>query len=330
VKVVRNSYGPGPAAFVWAVVLCLLASPFAVVPSSARASQSIKVAVVESRHIKAYELAEQGFAEAMTRKGFDVRFVSYVMETDSLEPPDLVRFADSTGFDLVLALGTDAARAVKEANLEVPCVFSMVSEPGQSGLLNEGASTGTPMTGACLDVPVAEQFASLRDVVPRVQRVGVIYNPDESQFVVNEAQEAANAMNLGLVTYPVYSEAEVSTALTALRPKIDALWLVSDRIVLTTQSLQYVFLFAFQNNLPLMGLSEHFVRMGALVAVGPDYQDVGRQSGELAIMMLGGQNAAQLPVASPRKVMLSLNLRTAEIIGLRIPDNVVKKAASTY
>jgi putative ABC transport system substrate-binding protein len=299
-------------------------------PAVGHAADGVKVAVVESRHLKAYDSAKTGFTEAMERSGFVVELVEFALEADSFAPSDLARFVDSAGANTVLALGTDAAKAVKEARLTSPAIFSMVSEPGQSGLLNDTGDDGTPMTGVVLDVPVREQFSSLLAVVPKVQRIGVIYNPEESQFIVDEAQSTANAMNLGLVTYPVHSEAEVSTALSALRPKIDALWLVSDRIVLTTQSLQYVFLFAFQTNLPLMGLSDHFVKMGALFAVGPDYEDVGRQSGEMAAQMLAGRSAVELPVASPRKVMLSLNLRTAEIIGLRIPDSVVKKAASIY
>jgi putative ABC transport system substrate-binding protein len=158
----------------------------------------------------------------------------------------------------------------------------------------------------------------------------VIYNPAESEFVVDEARSAANRMGLGLVSYPIDSEADVAEALSALRPKIDALWLVSDRTVLTTQSLQYVFLFAFQTNLPLMGLSDHFVKMGALFAVRPDYKDVGAQSGEFASQILTGSDPEELPVASPRKVMLSLNLRTAEIIGLEVPEGVVRQAATVY
>lgn len=308
----------------------LVVVSFVAVSSLAAASQDVTVAVVESRQIKAYDLAKLGFTEAMEARGYRVELASYALRSDSLVPSDIAGFVDETGANLVLAIGTDAARAVKEAGLGIPSVFSMVSEPGQSGLLNQGSHGGTPMTGVCLDVPVEEQFASLLSVVPKVRRIGVIYSPGESQFIVDEAQNTANRMNVGLVAYPVYSEADVSQALSTLRPKIDALWLVSDRIVLTTQSLQYMFLFTFQTNLPLMGLSDHFVKMGALVAVGPDYQDVGRQSGDLAAEMLAGRSATDLPVASPRKVMLSLNLRTAEIIGLRIPENVVKRAGTVY
>lgn len=305
------------------VLICWLAP----VPAQAR---DVRVAVVETRRIKAYDLALDGFTEVMRRKGFEPSFERLVVDSDVTTPEELRTLVSQTDASIILALGTDAAKLVKQAQAEVPSVFSMVSEPGQSGLLNSGGNGGTPMTGVCLDVPVQDQFSSLLDVVPRAKKIGVIYNPDETQFMVDEARKAANRMNLGLVTYPIHSEAEVPEGLTALRPRIDALWLVSDRTVLTTQSLQYVFLFAFQTNLPLMGLSDHFVRMGALFAVGPDYRDVGMQSGEFAAQILAGRDPYELPVASPRKVLLSLNLRTAEIIGLRIPDVVVRKATSVY
>jgi putative ABC transport system substrate-binding protein len=324
VKLGRGMYG---------CVLLSLLVPLVLIcwfePAPALAAE-VNVAVIESRRIKAYELALDGFTEVMRRKGFEPSFERYVVDADTTTPEELRAFVGRADVSIILALGTDAAKLVKAAHSDVPSVFSMVSEPGQSGLLNSGGNGGTPMTGVCLDVPVREQFSSLLDVVPRAKKIGVIYNPDETQFIVDEARKAANRMNLGLVTHPIRSEAEVPEGLTTLRPRIDALWLVSDRTVLTTQSLQYVFLFAFQTNLPLMGLSDHFVRMGALFAVGPDYRDVGMQSGEFAAQILAGRDPDELPVASPRKVLLSLNLRTAEIIGLRIPDVVVRKAASVY
>jgi len=293
-------------------------------------AEEVHIAVVESRSIRAYDLALEGFANVMRENGYSPKFTRYAINVDVNTPGELREMLEGTHSEMILALGTSAARLVKDCDCAIPSVFSMVSEPAQSGLLNSGGNGSTPMTGVCLDVPVHEQFASLLDVVPRAKRIGVIYNPEETQFIVDEARKAANRMGLGLVTHPISSEAELPEGLTELRSRIDALWLVSDRTVLTTQSLQYVFLYAFQTNLPLMGLSEHFVKMGALLAVGPDYIDVGKQSGEFAAQILKGRDPEELPVASPRKVQLSLNLRTAEIIGHRIPDGVVRKAASIY
>jgi putative ABC transport system substrate-binding protein len=310
--------------------LVLLIPMILVWAASSLCAEHVRIAVVESRRLGAYDLALKGFDEAIKRKGYEAEFATYVVGTDVGSSEELDAKLVDGGSDMILALGTDAAKMVKGCHGGIPSVFSMVSEPGQSGLLNSGRDGGTPMTGVCLDVPVEDQFVSLIDVVPKARRIGVIYNPQESQFLVDEARSAANRMNLGLVTYPIDSEAEVPEGLTVLRPKIDALWLVSDRTVLTTESLQFVFLYAFQTNLPLMGLSEHFVKMGALFAVGPDYSDVGRQSGEFAAQILAGRDPEELPVASPRKVLLSLNLRTAEIIGLDIPEGVVRKAASVY
>ncbi len=301
-----------------------------ILASVAVCAENVRVVVVESRRLSAYDQALNGFREAMNKRGFEPEFIRFVVGNDVSSTQELDAKLDEAGAQIILALGTDAARMVKDCHSEIPSVFSMVSEPGQSGLLNSGGNGGTPMTGVCLDVPVEDQFVSLLDVVPRARKIGVIYNPQESQFLVDEARNAANRMGLGLVTYPISSEAEVPEGLNSLRPKIDALWLVSDRTLLATQSLQFVFLYAFQTNLPLMGLSEHFVKMGALFAVGPDYEDVGMQSGEFAAQILRGQNPDEMPVASPRKVLLSLNLRTAEIIGLSIPEGVIRKAASVY
>ncbi len=296
----------------------------------ARGGEATPILVLESRRIKAYDTALSGFENALMEGRYDAQLARYVLNEDLQTAEQLAALAGGMGARIVLALGTDAARFVKDADLDVPAVFSMVSEPGASGLLNAGGATGGQMTGACLDVPVREQFMSLLDVVPSAKRIGVIFNPDETQVAVDEGRTVANSMNLGFVSRAVRSEADVPKALGELRPKIDALWLVGDRTVLTTQSLQYVFLFAFQNNLPLIGLSEHFVKMGALFAVGPDYEDIGRQSGELAVKILSGEEPEDLRYVSPRRVLLSLNLRTAEIIGVKIPDRVVHSAYAVY
>jgi putative ABC transport system substrate-binding protein len=288
------------------------------------------VLVLESRRIKAYDAAVSGFEEAVERRGFDPQIARYILNEDVQTAEQFSALARGMGARVVLALGTDAARFVKDAKTDVPSVFSMVSEPGASGLLNADGAAGGSMTGACLDVPVREQFTSLIDVVPGAKRIGVVYNPDETQVIVDEGRAVANSMNLGFVSQAVRSEADVPKALGELRPRIDALWLVGDRTVLTTQSLQYVFLFAFQNNLPLIGLSDHFVKMGALFAVGPDYEDIGRQSGELAARILSGEEPQDLDYVSPRRVLLSLNLRTAEIIGIKVPDHIVRSASATY
>lgn len=310
-----------------AIISALLLGTVAI---PAESGESAAILVLESRRIKAYDVALSGFEQAMEQRDFDPQFARYVLNEDIKSDEQLAALVRGAGAQIVLALGTDAARFVKDAGLSVPSVFSMVSEPGASGLLNADGPAGNAMTGACLDVPVREQFMSLVDVVPGAKRIGVVYNPDETQLIVDEGRAVANSMNLGFVSEAVRSEAEVPKALGDLRPRIDALWLVGDRTVLTTQSLQYVFLFAFQNNLPLIGLSEHFVKMGALFAVGPDYEDIGRQSGELAARILRGAQPGEMSFVSPRKVLLSLNLRTAEIIGLRIPDHVIRRASSTY
>ncbi|MGD8627506.1 MAG: ABC transporter substrate binding protein, partial [bacterium] len=211
---------------VWArLILFVIAVCFGLEP--VMGAEDVRVAVVESRSIRAYDLALEGFTNVMKDNGFNPILTIYVINMDVESPGQLKEMLEGTDSEMILALGTSAARLVKDCDCGIPSVFSMVSEPAQSGLLNSGGEGSTPMTGVCLDVPVREQFASLLDVVPRAKRIGVIYNPEETQFIVDEARKAANRMGLGLVTYPIASEAELPEGLTELRSRIDALWLVS-------------------------------------------------------------------------------------------------------
>ncbi|MGQ9810906.1 MAG: ABC transporter substrate-binding protein [bacterium] len=290
----------------------------------------MRIAVVRARNMKPYEIDLEVFKARMKKYGYQSAFVYFDMSTRDRADEELRQKINPGEIDLVLALGTEAAQMVKRANLKVPALFSMVSEPAQVGLLNSSSNGETPMTGVSLDIAPEEQFKALLEIVPGVKRIGVIYDPNESEQIVDLGTRAANRLGIGLVTYPVTSEGQVPEGLTFIRPRIDALWLVSDRTVLTTQALQHIYLFAFQTSLPLMGLSDHFVKMGALLAVSPDYEDVGEQSAELAIRILKGEDPEVLPVASPRKTQISLNSRTAQIIGLAIPDRVVRKATTVY
>ena len=75
-----------------------------------------------------------------------------------------------------------------------------------------------------------------------------------------------------------------------------------------------------------MGLSSSFVTAGALMSLSCDYEDIGKQAAEIADRILKGESVGDIPVAVPRKVSLSLNLRTADRIRLRIPDAVIESA----
>jgi len=90
--------------------------------------------------------------------------------------------------------------------------------------------------------------------------------------------------------------------------------------------MEFIFLYTLRNKLPFMGLSPAFVKAGALMALAVDYQEVGAQCGGLAARILSGESPSSLPVTTPHKAILHINLKTAETIGIKIPAERLKGA----
>ena len=228
--------------------------------------------------------------------------------------------------DMVLAIGTIAALAAKKEIKDVPIVFCLVLNPVSSGLVESMESPDGNITGASLDIPLITQYKYAKLLIPDLKNIGVIYNPEETGKLVQNAAEVAKQEDLLLTARAIYSEREVSEALWDLVNKIDALWSVADGTVFGPQSTQYILLNTLRTGTPFIGLSPSFVKAGALMALSCDYYDIGKQAAGIANRILNGESPEDIPISVPRKVSFHINLKTADHIGLQVSQDVIKLA----
>src|SRR5262249_53528069 len=156
-----------------------------------------------------------------------------------------------------------ATRAVTGRIKTIPVVFSLVLADGGDGALIRRRAPN--MTGAAMDIPIIEQFSRLREVIPTLRRVGVVFNPRETGKVIETARSAAATIGLQLVEIPVSSEAQVMKEVEQLKDRVDALWAVADSTVYTSRSVDYILLRTLRDAVPFVGLSPSFVKAGALL-----------------------------------------------------------------
>ena len=273
------------------------------------------VAIIKSGEIKPYQDAITGF-----KKVCRTNTVEYDLAGELDNTQEIIKKINDKNPDLILAVGTKAAIFAKQEINDFPIVFLMVSRPEKYGL------TGKNITGVSLNIPTNIQFKTLRLIIPQLKTIGVIYNPKISREAIEIAAATAKNMGLELVAIKVNSEKEVPQALRIMKGNIDAMWMVMDETVVNSQSIQYIMLFTIRNKIPFMGLSIRFVQDGALLALQSDYMNIGRQSGEIANLILESKSADDIPIATPKKNELVLNLKTAKLIGIDIPADVIKKA----
>jgi len=135
---------------------------------------------------------------------------------------------------------------------------------------------------------------------------------------------------LALWAVPVKSPSELPLAMDSLASRAEVLWGLPDEMVFNQHTAKQILLYSFRNRIPVVGISEAWVKAGALFALRWDYQDLGRQCGEMAAQILRGTPPQALPLAHPRKVGMVLNLKTAVQLKISIPEAVLQSAQEVY
>jgi putative ABC transport system substrate-binding protein len=185
-------------------------------------------------------------------------------------------------------------------------------------------------TGVPIGYSTETELKLLQRFLPNTKRVGVLYNADQNEGKIAEARLQAGKLGLELVAQQVDTAKQLPEALKSLAKKVDVLWGVADRVVLSSKTAKAILLFSFRNRIPFVGLSGAWVKAGALYSLERDYADLGAQSAGMAAKILQGTAVAAVPPESPRRVLYSLNLKTAERVKVHILDQVVRAAKKVY
>jgi len=284
------------------------------------------IVIVLSRDIAPYREALKGFETSLNNAKQQYRFVEFNVEAAGPDPDSFLNRLRARRPALILTLGSAATNLVASSVTDVPIVFSLVLPSTGADSIQVLRSTHENLAGASMQIPVEQQFVKIREILPGARRIGVLYDPKNSWPQVESAEKAAAAMGLELVALPVTSEEGVVQRMEEVAGRVDLLWSVSDSTVFTPQGLRHILLSTLRGRIPFVGLSPSFVKAGALLALSCSYEDVGRQSGEIALRILGGEEPGRIATAEPREVSLSINLNTARQITVAISDEIRRRA----
>ncbi len=287
------------------VLLGLLAAP-----QSIAVAQSIPA--VLTKDLSIYSEAVDLFEETI-----NVDIKRYDMKGDTLEGKIIVATLNKEKPPLVLAVGSSAARVVQlQLDESIPVVFCMVTDPEAAGLI--GAKR---CTGVSLSVPLNVQLGTLRSVLPEAATIAALYDSAATTHIVEEAFFVAAEFDMKVQPIAVSSEEEIAEALEGMPEEVDVLWMLPDRVVL--QQAEHVIEVANEGKLPVLAPTTKLVKMGALLALSPDYRDTGRQAAELAKKLLLGVRPQDLPIETPASFGLAVNRHVAESLEIEIPKSLI-------
>ena len=226
----------------------------------------------------------------------------------------------------VIAAGTPvAALAAKQATTSIPIVFALGSDPVRDGLVASLNRPGRNITGATFfnNLLVAKRMELLHELVPNAKIVAVLLNPKNAnvEFETIDSQMAARALGLELVLLQASNETEIVKSFANLVERRAAALLVSGDVLFTSRREQIAEL-AMHHAVPTSCPSRQQVVAGGLMSYGASISDTFRQSGNYVGRILKGEKPADLPVQQPTKFEFVLNLKTAKILGLIVPNSM--------
>jgi len=228
--------------------------------------------------------------------------------------------------DAILAGTPQAVAALRQQTHTIPIVFVFVSDPVGLGFVQSLARPGGNITGfSAYDAPIMGKWLQLlKDVVPGVTRVAVIFNPDTTvpKLFNNAIEAAAPSFGMTVTLAPVHDDAGIEQAVAAhAREPGGGLIALPDSFNVTHRDV--VIAAATRHSLPLMGVGEAFPKAGALMSYWFDPVEVHAQAASYIDRILKGASPADLPVQEPTKFSLIINLKTAKALGLTVPERVL-------
>jgi len=279
-----------------------------------------------SQASKTFELFAQGLQELGWADGrnvtIDQRYAAGKYEILSSLARELVHLQP----DVIFAIGTPAAQAAKTTTQTIPIVFARAADPVGLGLVSSLARPGGNLTGLSLQnfEIDAKRLEFLVTAVSDAKRVGVLWDPGFRTVGLKEVEEAARSLNLELVPAEVRRPDDFEQAVRAMLEKgASALYVLGAGIFLD-HSQQLVDL-TIKVRIPAMFYRREFVEAGGLMSYAASVHDMYQRAAAYVDKILKGAKPADLPVEQPTKFELIINLKTAAVLGLKIPPTILAR-----
>ena len=281
----------------------------------------VTIVILMTGNYKEYQEVLYGFEKMLQESDIKSDIIEIVKGlNDNISNKDLIDEIKRNNPHLIFIIGSRASTIIYDIK-DIPIVFSTFRKPDINYSENQGTINNNA-TGVTFSIPVIEQFSIYKKIIPKLNNLLVIYSSDENEHLIEEAQIAASDLGFELISSKVSSERAALRSVNNLISFIDAIWLIVDHEINSKDAIRRISLEGFRNNIPVMAPSTYFAELAAFV-VSADYEDIGRQSGDMVVKILqDGIHPSLIPVESPQKLTIFINKNTMDAIGLAIPDSI--------
>jgi putative tryptophan/tyrosine transport system substrate-binding protein len=287
------------------------------------------VAALLTCDIPRYREAHKAFVKALLLKGYDQSNVEVITQTPNPDPiswANSIRKFNAIGADVIITYGAPATLAALHEAGDVPVVFADVYGPVECGIAKGLPSTGRNMAGVSCKIPLVTLVKMALELKP-MRLLGAVYTAREegSMVQLRELRKIAGQLGITLVEVNLAGPSGLDAALATLfTAHVDGIYV--SECAAGSRGFEKIVHRAGELKVPVLSQMPGAAQKGALISLEADAAEQGQVAADYAARILGGKKASTLPVATPKKVELVVNLKTAKALDLHVPFPVLSAA----
>lgn len=289
------------------------------------------IGIVQLVEHEALDAANRGIVDALAERGYkegvNVTIDRQNAQADQSNLQNIAARFVSNDAKLLFAIATPAAQTLAAATKTTPIVATAVTNFEIAKLVASNEKPGGNVTGVSDINPVAEQFQLLMKLAPETKTIGTIFNSSEvnSTYQIELLKKAASEAGVEVLEASVSSVNDIQQAVASLKGKVGGLYLPTDNII--ASAVPVLMKSVLEAGIPTVAGEGGMVRGGCLASIAVDYYTLGRMTGAMGADILDGKaKPADMPIQSQKAEKVLINTKTAEAMGLKIPEDVLKNA----
>lgn len=297
---------------------------------NAAAAGNKKIAITAIVEHPALDAVRKGVIDELKSKGYEegknltVDFQS--AQGSTANAAQIAKKFAGSNPDVIVAIATPSAQSVVAATKTIPIVYAGVTDPVAAKLVPGWEASNTNVTGVSDELPLEPQIDLMKKLVPAVKNVGYVYSPGEvnSTIVLDQLKAKLSPQGINVVAAPAQRSSDVLTAARSLNGKVDLIYTSLDNNVVASYESMYKA--AVEMKKPLVASDTDSVKRGAVAALGVNYYDLGKKTGDVVFQILNGRKAGEIPSARMETLDLFLSKKNAAAEGTALPEDLIKQA----
>ena len=297
---------------------------------SCKKTSQIKIGVLQLIEHNALDSAYKGFVDGLKEAGYeDGKNIIIDYQNAQGEQANCITIGQkfiNDKSDLILAIATPAAQAIANMTKDIPILITAVTDPADSKLVADNNAPGGNITGTSDLTPVEAQIELLKEMIPNVKTVGLLYCSSEqnSVFQINIAKKKLDAMGIKYIDIAISNLNEIQQVIQNVVGKVEAIYTPTDNMI--ANGMATVALMTEPAKIPVICGEGGMTMLGGTATYGINYYELGKLTSTQAVSILkGDKKTSEMPIEYLQKFDLVVNTNMIESIGLTIPESLYNK-----